>query len=374
MLLRGILAIGMRFGPTARSTSPTGSPAGTRRTRAGSGSSTRRRPRQRARKEVLSQLRADFRVAAGCADLERCCGTPTCGSGRRRSSSWSAAATCSRSWRGARRVGRAGGFTRSGASRSWRAPASPARVAPRAVPRRPRCRSPGAGGQDDRRRARTRRGDKLVPLLKDSAPRAQFFAAEALGRIAYKPASARIVAMLAGQRRPRRLPPHAGSLALARSATRRARGARAAPVARGAARRRRRAAPHAQRRRRALPRRHGRTGRRRGGARDQRRWRDRRRAAGAGRDAWDEGDSRASRCFAAPSAPTSGVGTTERRRASRPSPPTLEPGGDARVEAVSALGVWAAPSPLDRVDGFHLGSAMQQPRDDPPPRGPPCSA
>ena len=34
-----------------------------------------------------------------------------------------------------------------------------------------------------------------------------------------------------------------------------------------------------------------------------------------------------------------------------------------RVEAVSALGVWSAPSPLDRVDGFHLGSAMQQPRD-----------
>jgi quinoprotein glucose dehydrogenase len=34
-----------------------------------------------------------------------------------------------------------------------------------------------------------------------------------------------------------------------------------------------------------------------------------------------------------------------------------------RVEAVSALGVWSAPSPLDRVDGFHLGSAMQQPRE-----------
>ena len=25
-----------------------------------------------------------------------------------------------------------------------------------------------------------------------------------------------------------------------------------------------------------------------------------------------------------------------------------------RVEAVSILGVWAAPSPLDRVDGFYL--------------------
>jgi mono/diheme cytochrome c family protein len=34
-----------------------------------------------------------------------------------------------------------------------------------------------------------------------------------------------------------------------------------------------------------------------------------------------------------------------------------------RVDGVSALGVWSAPSPLDRVDGFHLGGAMQQPRD-----------
>jgi mono/diheme cytochrome c family protein len=37
--------------------------------------------------------------------------------------------------------------------------------------------------------------------------------------------------------------------------------------------------------------------------------------------------------------------------------------GVVRVDAVSALGVWSAPSPLDRVDGFHLGSAMQQSRD-----------
>jgi putative heme-binding domain-containing protein len=30
-----------------------------------------------------------------------------------------------------------------------------------------------------------------------------------------------------------------------------------------------------------------------------------------------------------------------------------------RVEAIAALGVWAAPSPLDRVDGYHLDPAVQ---------------
>ena len=57
---------------------------------------------------------------------------------------------------------------------------------------------------------------KLVPLLADSAPRARFFAAEALGRIAYKPATAQIVAMLAANDDADVYLRHAGSLALSR--------------------------------------------------------------------------------------------------------------------------------------------------------------
>ena len=57
---------------------------------------------------------------------------------------------------------------------------------------------------------------KLVPLLADSAPRARFFAAEALGRIGYKPATAQIVAMLAANDDADVYLRHAGSLALSR--------------------------------------------------------------------------------------------------------------------------------------------------------------
>ena len=58
-------------------------------------------------------------------------------------------------------------------------------------------------------------GDKLVPLLGDAAPRVQFFAAEALGRIAFKPAQAAIVAMLAQNADKDVYLRHAGSVALA---------------------------------------------------------------------------------------------------------------------------------------------------------------
>ena len=54
-----------------------------------------------------------------------------------------------------------------------------------------------------------------MPLLKDSAPRVQFFAAEALGRIAHKPATAALVSMLAGNDDRDVYLRHAGSLALA---------------------------------------------------------------------------------------------------------------------------------------------------------------
>ncbi len=59
-------------------------------------------------------------------------------------------------------------------------------------------------------------GDKLMPLLRHPAPRARFFAAEALGRIAYKPAVAPLVEMLAANEDRDVYLRHAGSLALAR--------------------------------------------------------------------------------------------------------------------------------------------------------------
>jgi quinoprotein glucose dehydrogenase len=56
----------------------------------------------------------------------------------------------------------------------------------------------------------------LLPLLKDAAPRARFFAAEALGRIAFKPGTAPIVEMLAANDDKDVLLRHAGALALSR--------------------------------------------------------------------------------------------------------------------------------------------------------------
>ena len=56
----------------------------------------------------------------------------------------------------------------------------------------------------------------LLPLLKDPAPRPRFFAAEALGRLAHKPATAPIVAMLAANDDKDALLRHAGALALSR--------------------------------------------------------------------------------------------------------------------------------------------------------------
>ena len=57
--------------------------------------------------------------------------------------------------------------------------------------------------------------DRLLPLLMDTAPRARFFAAEALGRIAYKPAGPALVDMLADNDGQDVYIHHAGSLALA---------------------------------------------------------------------------------------------------------------------------------------------------------------
>jgi quinoprotein glucose dehydrogenase len=58
--------------------------------------------------------------------------------------------------------------------------------------------------------------EALTPLLKDGAPRVRFFAAEALGRIAHKPAAGALVAMLADNNDQDVYLRHAGSVALFR--------------------------------------------------------------------------------------------------------------------------------------------------------------
>ena len=61
-----------------------------------------------------------------------------------------------------------------------------------------------------------RAGDALRPLLQDGSPRARFFAAEALGRLAYRPAIPDLIGMLADNNDRDANLRHAGSLALAR--------------------------------------------------------------------------------------------------------------------------------------------------------------
>ena len=57
--------------------------------------------------------------------------------------------------------------------------------------------------------------DRVMPLLKDTSPRARFFAAEALGRLAYRPATAAIVDMLAANDVHDQWLQHTGAAALA---------------------------------------------------------------------------------------------------------------------------------------------------------------
>jgi glucose/arabinose dehydrogenase/HEAT repeat protein len=206
-------------------------------------------------------------------------------------------------------------------------------------------------------------GDKLVPLLKDSAPRVQFFAAEALGRIAHKPATAALVSMLAGNDDRDVYLRHAGSLALASIGD--------APALEALAQHESRAVRLAAV---IALRRMGNAGVARFLAdKDELVVVEAARAinddggieGGLGALAATLGEARFKsepllrRAISA----SLRVGTTAAAErvaafAADPARPAA-----ARVEAVSALGVWSAPSPLDRVDGFHLGSAMQQPRD-----------
>ena len=227
-----------------------------------------------------------------------------------------------------------------------------------------RCRrgNPRAGGEDDWRLALRPGGDaNLVPLLADSAPRARFFAAEALGRIAYKPAAAPIVTMLAANDDKDVYLRHAGSLALSRIGDTAALGALSTHPSRGV----RIAAIVALRRLRspevarfvtdsddtivleaarainddgsieaALPALARLLGDKRSGSEPLVR-----RAISANLKIGSADALARVAAFAADAA----------------APQAL------RVEATAAIGVWTDPSPMDRVDGIYLGQA--KPRD-----------
>ena len=197
----------------------------------------------------------------------------------------------------------------------------------------------------------------LVPLLADAAPRVRFFAAEALGRMAYKPASPQIIAMLAANDDKDVYLRHAGSLALSRIGDTAALAALSQHLSKGV----RIAAIIALRRVRS--------------AEVARFLTDSDDAIvlEAARAINDDGSIEAA-------VPALGRVLEDRRSTSEPLlrraiSANLKVGsadalarvaafaGDAtraqamRVEAVSAMGVWPDPSPMDRVDGIYLGQA-----------------
>ncbi len=201
----------------------------------------------------------------------------------------------------------------------------------------------------------------LVPLLADSTPRARFFAAEALGRIAYKPAAAPIVAMLAANDDKDALLRHAGSLALSRIGDAAALGALSSHPSRGA-----RIAAIVALRRLHSP--------------EVARFvtdSDDAIVLEAARAINDDGSIEAALpALARLLGDTRPGGEPLVRRAISAN---LKIGsaealsrvaafaGDAtapqamRVEATASMGVWTDPSPMDRVDGIYLGQA--KPRD-----------
>ena len=201
----------------------------------------------------------------------------------------------------------------------------------------------------------------LIPLLADSAPRARFFAAEALGRIAYKPAAAPIVAMLAANDDKDVYLRHAGSLGLSRIGDTSALAALSQHPSRGV----RIAALIALRRLRSPE------------------------VARFVADSDDLIVQEAARAInddgsIETALPALARVVEEKRFTSEPLlrraiSANLKVGsaeavarleafaGDStrqqgmRVEAVAAMGVWPDPSPMDRVDGIYLGQA--KPRD-----------
>ena len=197
-------------------------------------------------------------------------------------------------------------------------------------------------------------GDLLLPLLYDPAPRVRFFAAEALGRMAHAPAVAALVDMLAHNDGRDVYLQHAGSLALASIGDAAALEALATHASRGV----RVAAVMALRRLK-----HPAIVRFLADADEQI-------VTDAARGINDDGSIPAAvPALAALLGQTPFANEPLLRRVINANlrvgtPEAAERlaafAGDAsqpealRVEAIAALGVWAAPSPLDRVDGFYL--------------------
>jgi quinoprotein glucose dehydrogenase len=196
--------------------------------------------------------------------------------------------------------------------------------------------------------------DRLLPLLMDTAPRARFFAAEALGRIVYKPAAAAIVDMLEDNDGHDVYIQHAGSVALASIGD----AAALETLSKHQSKAVRTAAVVALRRMR-----HPAVAAYLGDVEEQV-------VTDAARAINDDG--------AIPAAiPRLAAILGEKRFTSEPLlrraiNANLRAGGneavervaafaadtsrpdELRVEAVAVLGVWPSPSPMDRVDGFYL--------------------
>jgi putative heme-binding domain-containing protein len=202
--------------------------------------------------------------------------------------------------------------------------------------------------------------DALVGLLKDEAPRARFFAAEALGRIGHKPATPAIVAMLADNDDRDVYLRHAGSLALSRIGDTSAIAALSTHPSRGV----RLAAIVALRRLR-----HADVARFLGDA-------DEGIVTEAARAINDDGGIDGALPALARVVGNSGfsreallrrainanlrVGGPE--EVARVAAFAASPAAEAmRAEAIATLGVWASPSTMDRVDGIYHGE--QPPRD-----------
>jgi quinoprotein glucose dehydrogenase len=202
---------------------------------------------------------------------------------------------------------------------------------------------------------------KVLPLLMDTAPRARYFAAEAIARTAYKPGGPAIVDMLADNDGHDMYIQHVGAIALAAIGDARALEAlstHAKPAVRSAAVVALGRMKHA-------------------GVARFLKDADPAIATDAARAINDDGSIvGAVPALAATLADTTQTGEPYLRRALNANlrvgsteavARVAAFGADAkrpealRVEAVSILGVWAAPSPLDRVDGFYLTPYAAQP-------------
>ena len=264
MLLRGILTVGMKFGPRRRALPrPTGSPGWDSKnkgriwkldTPATAGSEPD------ARGSAARSSRRTSRHASGRRTCRRCCAHVDMRVRQkaqfelvRRGDAQTLAG--GGEGPGAHQLG--AHPRRSGASRSWRARARTARSTPRsyAAPDRRRRRDPRAGGEDARRHA-LRRGGAGV-WCRCSATRRRVRGSSPPKRSAasaYKPAAARDRRDARRQRRQGRVPaPRRQPRALAHRRRGGARRAVDASVAGRADRRDHRAAPAAQRRGRAVP-------------------------------------------------------------------------------------------------------------------------